>query len=275
MSTATESHDYIAWYRLAQEVLGTLIPALTDEEIRAVSPRRANWFAVPLASESSANEVANRHDPHVDFKLTDDGRRIRIGIRCNTVASVEKLENILNSFHGNEKADLVSEMQKLDGDFQTRVMAKIKETNFAHVDGYETKFEIASNSINDNVIEEIFEATRRIRNAGIVRKKDESLSLNPETPVLDLCYVTVSAEPSIFKEKLNQMKRIYEICLCVRTSSELREESRKRKVDEEDFETKYVCAKCAKEFPVGSARGMRFCDEDGMRIVAVKVPRSL
>lgn len=226
--TEREVNDYVSWYRSAQEVLGPLIPSLSDEEIKAVSPKRANWFAIPLPSESSVEDVANRPDPHIDFKLMDDRRRIRIGIRCNTIASVEKLENILNSLHDQEKSELISEMQKLDGEFKTQVMAKIKETNFAHVDGYDTKFEISSNKIDESAINQVFDAARTIRNNGMVRKKDEGLSLNPETPVIDLCYVTIDADPSLFKEKLLQMKRMYEICLRVKTSSELRDEWKKK-----------------------------------------------
>ena len=38
--------DYAYWYRLAEEVFGTLIPHLNDEEIAQLTPKKANWFAI-------------------------------------------------------------------------------------------------------------------------------------------------------------------------------------------------------------------------------------
>jgi DNA-directed RNA polymerase subunit RPC12/RpoP len=276
LNVIKEDPDYAPWYRLAQEVFDTLIPQLSDQEIKALSAKRANWFAIPVASEASIEEVANRQEPHLDFKLMDDGKSIRIGIRCNTVSSVEKLENILNSFHTVEKDNLIAEMRKLDGDFKTQVMSKIKETNFARVDAYERKFEIVSNSINENYIHQIFATARTIRDSGTARKRDKDLRLNPETPVIDLCYTVIDAEPPIFKAKLLQLKRIYEICLSVKTSSELREEEEKKRrksVESRhtDLVTKYVCSKCGKEVQADPTHRLRFCDQDGMRIVAVKI----
>lgn len=60
----------------------------------------------------------------------------------------------------------------------------------------------------------------------------------------------------------------------VKTNSELRDALRKKKKSdsEADFDTKYLCAGCGKEYSATHSQGLRFC-EDGMRIVAVKVTR--
>lgn len=235
-----------------------------------MTPKKANWFAIPLATENEIKEVANRSDPHIDFKIKDD-RTIRIGMRCNTVASVEKMNNILDEMQTGEKQELLTEMRNLDNDFQTQILKKIKESNFAHVDGYECRLITTSNKIDDVMIDRVFNEIERIREDGKRRFKEEHLIVNPETPVLDIAFTTIKQDPKIFKHKLSQMKRMYEICLSVKTPSELRAQKKKfQKTQHTQWITKLKCSKCGKEFASSSLSGMRFCDIDGMRIIAVK-----
>ena len=262
--------DYAYWYRLAEEVFGALIPHLSDEEITELTPKRANWVPIPLSSENDIKDVANRPDPHVDFKILDDGT-IRIGMRCNTVASVEKLGNILDAVQTAEKQEFVSEMGKLDDDFHTQVLNKIKETNFAHVNSYECKLSVRSNKMNDELINQLFNKIKEIREEGTKRLKEEHLSLNPETPVLEIAFTTIKQDPKVFKHKLSQMKRMYEICLSVKTTSELRAQKKKlQKMQNTQWIIKLKCSKCGKEFASNSQTGLRFCDMDDMRIIAIK-----
>lgn len=281
-----EGHDYSFWYRLAEEVFGSLIPHLSREEIAELTPKRTNWFAIPLASETDIKDVANRPDPHIDFKLQDDNT-VRIGMRCNTVASVEKMENILDSLQSREKHELVEEMKKLDGDFHTQVLAKIKERNFAQVPDYDLMFDIPSNRVDELAIAKIFEKVKAIRDEGKRRMQQEEeeeenhhRNLNPETPVLDICFVTIKRDPDLFKKKLLQMKRMYEICLSIKTATELQSERRKEMLamrsnnaSNQEFVIKYKCSKCGKEYSHDSTTGMKFCDQDGMRIIIVKEPK--
>jgi hypothetical protein len=148
-------------------------------------------------------------------------------MRCNTVASVEKIMNILDEIQTSEKQELISEMGKLDDGFHTQVLNKIKETNFAHIDAYERKFSMRSNRIDNKLTDQLFNEIKEIREEGKRRLKQEHLSLNPETPVLDITFTTIKQDPKVFKHKLSQIKRMYEICLSVKTSSELRVQKKK------------------------------------------------
>jgi hypothetical protein len=114
--------NYVPWYRLAQDVLGDLLPNLSDAEIVS-RVSRLNYLIFPLEGETTKDEAANRPDPHIDIKLGE--RTIRIGLRCNSIASVEKMRNILDSFHSKEKQELLNELEKLDDDFQTAIYSKI------------------------------------------------------------------------------------------------------------------------------------------------------
>jgi len=276
ISATSKNHSYLPWYRLAEEALGNLIPQLSVDEINKLTPERSDWFPIPLASEVDIEDVKNRPDPHIDFKLSDDNGTIRIGMRCNTVVSVEKMKNILDSHQSKEKLELVSEMKKLDDDFRTQVLTKIKETNFAHVDNYTVEFEMASNQIDESNIVQIFDRIEAIRARGKRRMEEEKLRLNPETPVIDITFATIKQDPVAFKEKLLQMKRIYEICLSVKTSPELRRERRSMNRSKKWVEsiTKFECSKCGREYPADSIIGLKFCDLDGMRIVPVRESRT-
>jgi hypothetical protein len=261
--------DYTYWYRLAEEVFGNLIPHLTDEKIAQLAPKRDNWFPIPLFSETEIKDVANRPDPHIDFKILAKDR-IRMGMRCNTIASVEKMRNILNALQTVEKQELLVEMGKLDNDFQTQVLVKIKEKNFAHIDGYECKFSVRSNKIDDQAIHQVFNQVDKIREEGTKRLREEKLRLNPETPVLEIAFAIIKQDSNLFKQKLSQMKRMYQICIGIKTAVELRAE---KKMLEKNLNDRWIikqrCSKCGKEYS-GSKEGLRFCDKDGMRIIDVK-----
>ncbi|MGD0406608.1 MAG: hypothetical protein ABSB10_08180 [Candidatus Bathyarchaeia archaeon] len=261
--------DYTHWYRLAEEVFGNLIPQLSDEKIAQLTPKKGYWFPIPLFSETEIKDVANRPDPHIDFKIGEN-ETIRIGMRCNTIASVEKMRNILNEMQTVEKQEFLVEMGKLDDGFQTQVLVKIKEINFSHIDGYECKFIAQSNKIDDQVIHQVFHEVDTIREEGTRRLKEEQLRLNPETPVLDITFVTIKQDSNLFKQKLSQMKRMYQICIGIKTATELRAEKKKLEKNLNDqWIIKYRCSKCGKEY-ASSKEGLRFCDQDGMRIIAVK-----
>lgn len=264
-----KSAAYVPWYRLAEEVFGDLIPHLSNEEICRLTPKKANWFPIPLSSETEIKEVANRPQPHIDFKLLDKSK-IRIGMRCNTVSSVDKMMNILDEMQTLERAEFIGELRQLSNDFKTQVLNKIKETNFAHVDKYDCLLKVQSNRIDDDLVHDIFSKVRTIREEGKRRLEEEHLSLNPETPVLDIIFTIIKQDPVVFKDKLSQIKKMYLICLNVKTSSELKTQKKRLQQSENQWVIKLKCSKCGKEFSPNSFRGIGFCDEDGMRLIGVK-----
>ena len=96
-------------------------------------------------------------------------------MRCNTVASVEKMMNILDESQTVEKQEFLTEIRKLENDFHTQILNKIKETNFAHVDGYECKLIITSNKIDSELIDKLFSEIKDIREVGKRRLKEGTL----------------------------------------------------------------------------------------------------
>ena len=142
--------DYIPFFRLSEVVLQDLLPKIPDEEIVSLVSN-SNWVALPLPGETSKEEIENRPDPHIDLRL--NGATMRIGLRCNTVSSVEKLQNILTEYHSREKDALLEAMKRIDDDFETVVYAKIKEHNWSERAIYDPQFQMQTNKIDETSIE--------------------------------------------------------------------------------------------------------------------------
>jgi len=259
--------DFVPWVRLSETVLGDdLMQILSDEQIEDLVSNK-DWIGLLLPEEDGKDEMKSRADPHIDLKLTDS--TIRIGMRCNTVKSVEKLANILEGYHSKDREELINVIRKLDDDFTTEVYAKIKDHNFSESGRYETKFKALTNSIDQSSIDRMFNEAKRIREEGTQRMKDELLPHNPVTPVIDVAYVTIPKDETQFTSKMSQLKPVFEISLRVKTTSELRAEEKKRAELRKTFIPRvrgYSCVKCGKEYSEADARRLRFCPADGMRI---------
>ncbi len=214
--------------------------------------------------ETSKEEIENRPDPHIDLRL--HGSTVNIGLRCNTVSSVEKLQNILENYHSKEKGALLESMRHLDDDFQTAVYAKIKEHNWSERAIYDPQFQMQTSKIDESAINRMFERAKQIRTEGVNRKKDEKKP-NPVTPVIDIAFATIAKnDEQLFKSKLSQLKPMYETCLMVKTTSALKAEMRRKSKTREAI---YCCSKCGKKYSKDEARSKKFCDLDGMRIHAI------
>lgn len=265
--------DYIHFFRLAETVLLDLLSKLSSEEIVSLVSNE-NWVAFPLPEEETKDEIENRSDPHIDLKLLQN--TIRIGVRCNTVSSVDKLKNILQDYHTSDKAALVASMQALDGDFQTAVYAKIKEHSRFEPGEYQIKFQKQTNQLDAEGIDEMFRRSSEIREEGRRRLEEEHLGRNPVTPVIDIAFATVDKRnDQLFLSKLSQLKPIFETCLRVKTAASIRAEQRKsspKKVNKLiSRRATFSCPKCGKQFTEEEAKQKKFCDVDGMKIRTVFV----
>ena len=240
--------EYVKLYQIARLQLPSLIPELTEFEIRQQVSAR-DWLIFPLFSEADRKEGVNRPDPHIDITLREP-EKVRIGIRCNTIKSVDKLKNILNGYHAAEKDKLLLLMNSLDDRFITSIINKQKEYNFAQMPKHETIFQEKSNSINGIKIMEMFELIDKIRQRGIEKRKEQGVSFLPEAPVIDLTYVSVPLEEEAYRLAMIEIGKIYELCIRIKTISEIetiQKESNKRK---KVIFQGYICTKCKATFPL-------------------------
>lgn len=242
-----------------------MIPSLKDEDApQQISSR--DWFAFPLPTETERKQVVNRPDPHIDITLREPGK-IRVGIRCNTLRSVEKLKNILDGYHRQEKDQLVKQLAALDDRFVTIVISKQKEYNFAEAPRHETLFHAKTNTLDEEKIREIFHLVGDIRQRGVDKKRDQALSFLPEAPVIDIVAVLLPLDEEIFRLALGKIGPIFETCLRIETSAEIARE--RKRIAKETPKTVFVgfrCPRCQTKFPKQEGAGLRFCPTCGTRI---------
>ncbi|HYB04546.1 MAG TPA: hypothetical protein VED17_08790 [Nitrososphaerales archaeon] len=259
--------EYIPFFRLSEPVLGQLLPRLSDEQIAELVSNE-NWVPFPVSEEETKGEMENRLEPHIDLSLTEI--TVRLGIRCNPVQSVDKLRNILEEYHTPERNALVEAMNNLDDDFQTVVYAKLKEHFWFEKGEHQARFQKQTNQLDEVGIRAMLTESSKIRQEGKTRMKEENLSVNPETPVIEIAFITLDrSDKRLFQHKLAQLKPIYETCLKVKTERCIRAEMKKLATEKHRVPSRtaiFSCTVCGKQFSKEEARLMKFCDVDAMKI---------
>jgi uncharacterized CHY-type Zn-finger protein len=260
---------YIQLFNIAQEVLGNnLVRKLNDSEVMNWISRE-NWLMLPLPTETKMENAKNRWEPNIYITLnkTNIGKeKIGVGLTCNTIASVEKMRNILDSYHNPEKENLLSALKKLDNTFTASVSSKIKESHFAQSPEYERKLELKSNQIDDKIIKNIFQITDEIRKRGIELMESRGKSHPIEAPTFELAYSEFQMNDDIFRRKLQELKPVFETCLHVKRSGELEKE--KKKIEESQIILK--CKKCDKTVTEDEYVINKFCPKCKSLIMRVK-----
>jgi hypothetical protein len=244
MASDKWKYQYIRWFKIAQEVLGSnLVRKLDDTDvINWIS--REHWLMLPLPTEIDMEDAKNRWDPNIYIELWEKNgkEKIGIGLTCNTIKSVEKMQNILDSYHNPERERLLFALKKLDNTFTASVSSKRKENHFAQSPDYDRKLELKSNEIDEKYIKEIFRITTEIRKKGIRLKETWGTSHPIEAPTFQLAYCGFPIDEDIFRKKLQELKPVFEICLHIKKSGELEKE--KKKI--ENSKIVLICEKCRK-----------------------------
>jgi hypothetical protein len=168
-----QSNRLIELYKIAESALTGLIPKLSDEEItQFISSNR--WVVIPTIYEKGKKESINRPDPNMYISLRYKGK-IELGIVCNTLASIQRMKNILSDFHSQDKGLLIKELNKLDDDFKTTLEKKLKPTNHAQTPIYEVDTELQSNTLDEKTLKMLFERAEEILSEGREEMKNRGI----------------------------------------------------------------------------------------------------
>ncbi len=177
---SSTSQRFVKWYRLAQDVLGSgLISKLSDQNIEERVSRN-EILVFPIPGEESVKETSSRPDPVIYIIDREGENRIQLGLECNTLKSVSKLRNILDSYHSKDKSEFLTHLSRVDDSFETLLYVKLKPWNFGQSPKYDPDLKFVSNQITENKIDQLFSAGDAIRRKGTERRLKEGLSHPPE-----------------------------------------------------------------------------------------------
>jgi len=223
--------DFVKWYRISESVLGNLVPHLSDQGIVSfVSDNK--WLVVPTEYETDRRDSINRRDPDMFINLSEKGK-IGVGIVYNTLASIERLRNLLHIFHSLDKDELLKRLNELDDEFMTTVERKTKDHYFFQTPGYEEVLEFRSNEIDSSSISEIFERADQILYEGRREMERRGIRWNPVLPHINLAITWTERDEDAFRAKLEQLRPIYEIVLRIKTDEEIKDEEARLEKEKE------------------------------------------
>lgn len=205
-------------------------------------------------------------DPVIYVIDRESEETIQLGLECNTLKSVAKLRNILDSYHAKEKSEFLQCLLQVDDRFETRVYDKLKPRNFAQSPEYRRDLSFPhSNQIGDAEIAQLFSRVDAIRQAGVEWRLKDGLSHPPEVPSIDVVCAQIPRDAEVYKSTLEQIKPLFEITLRVKgdaalKSAKLELEKNKPRI------VKIQCTPCNIEYTREEYVQSRFCRKCGNRI---------
>ena len=247
-----EKKKYVTWYRLAEKALGDLVPHPKSNSDITKWVSKENWLMIPTFTERTIIEARNRPDPNIYFALRN--KRISLGLICNTLASVEKIRNLLHNYHTKERTEFLEHMKELDDDFLTEVTVKKKPHHYAQPPKYETDYKVPANKVDDQSITEIFRRVDNIREKGIQEKEMDDKSWPPITPGLDIASKEVDYVEQDFVNAIAELRPLYDVCLRIKTGAEIERELRKLQKQKVPI---MLCSKCHSSYVPTST--VKFC----------------
>ncbi len=213
---------YIPWYRLAESVLGKLLPHRIDKEIvKMVSA--TDWLILPTPEETNRRQSIERPEPNIYIELDGD---VGVGLVCNTLESQRKMENILLDYHSDEKDEFLRLLRQLEDDFKSAVGRKIYEHHFRQSPTYSREFRHRSNRMDEKLFEKIFFFAHEIHEQG--RSPEKRGKYKRILPTITLASTSFPPDEEAFSRKLASLKPLYELGLNIRTTSEIRRDLKRR-----------------------------------------------
>ncbi|MBA7593898.1 hypothetical protein ES703_00832 [subsurface metagenome] len=226
-----QKKKYIKWYRLAQQAINdeSIIPELTDEQVMGLVSDE-NWLPIAspeidklMSPEDVKEKVRKSKHPHIRIYLED--QKIGIGLLFNTVASIDKLKNILTPYFTEEKKKLVQLLCGLDEGYETLLYKKTKTTCPVDSPDYEEILDpTVTNRIDDEFVTQMFRKLKIVRQEGIeeIRKRKERGEWYWRGVAVHLAEVEINKNEGEYKRRVRELVEIYKVCAAVKTDTQIR-----------------------------------------------------
>lgn len=202
---------YIGWYRVTEEILGKLVPHLTDQEIMEnVTPD--DTFTAPTGQEHLPRNKA-KPLPQIFIKLSDT--EIQLGIIYRQLEQLELFKNIFRDTHTAEMNRLLDNLQRLDPSYETILYSKTRDEKPFLLRKY------VSARMDTPLIERLIEESESLRKGGRQIVNNQSVYTPPRSPELYLTRIITPLDGREFRKALENIKPLFATVSGIMTQREI------------------------------------------------------
>lgn len=242
-SKLVDKNVYVKWYNLAKEEVNeeNLIPERNKEEIFELISRE-NWLLF-CQKEENKEIATQKADPNVFFDvLSKEGNLTgfgRLGLTFNNLGAYDKFKTIMRGVNRELKDKITKELLDLKYDWKIKIQRKIKAHMQFQTPEYKEEGSWDTKEINENIIDDIIEKAKKIREEGEEKRIEKKPKYYCETPTINLMEAEFKLDEKEFRDRISEIFKILSLCLGVKTNVEvnkiIREKVKKIKAYSEEL----------------------------------------
>jgi len=202
---------YIGWYRITEEVLGKLVPHLSDQEVME-NVSIDDQFTAPTGQEHLPRNKA-KPLPQLCIKLSDTG--IELGIIYRETEQLELLKNIFRETHSQDMEKLLSTLKELDPSYETVLYSKQRNEKPMLLRKY------VSARVDAQLLERIIEEAESLRKGGRQIVNNQSVYVPPRTPMLYMTRIKTELDEFKYRDGLTVIKPLFTVLTRIKTQREI------------------------------------------------------
>lgn len=202
---------YIGWYRITEEVLGKLVPPLSDQEVME-NVSIDDQFTAPTGQEHLPRNKA-KPLPQLCIKLSDTG--IELGIIYRETEQLELLKNIFRETHSQDMEKLLSTLKELDPNYETVLYSKQRNEKPMLLRKY------VSARVDAQLLERVIEEAESLRKGGRQIVNNKSVYVPPRTPMLYMTRIKTELDEFKYKDTLMVIKPLFTVLTRIKTQREI------------------------------------------------------
>ena len=202
---------YIGWYRIAEEVLGKLVPSLSDQEVME-NVSIDDQFTAPTGQEHLPR---NKAKPllQLSIKLSDTG--IELGIIYRETEQLELLKNIFRETHSRDMEKLLSSLEELDPSYETVLYSQQSDKKPMLLRKY------VSARVDAQLLERIIEEAENLRKGGRQIVNNQSVYVQPRSPMLYMTRINTPLDEFKYRDALSVIKPLFKVLTGIKTQREI------------------------------------------------------
>lgn len=202
---------YIGWYRIAEEVLGKLVPSLSDQEVME-NVSIDDQFTAPTGQEHLPRNKA-KPLPQLSIKLSDTG--IELGIIYRETEQLELLKNIFRETHSRDLEKLLSSLDELDPSYETVLYSQQSDKKPMLLRKY------VSARVDAQLLERIIEEAENLRKGGRQIVNNQSVYVQPRSPMLYVTRINTPLDEFKYRDALSVIKPLFKVLTGIKTQREI------------------------------------------------------